>query len=63
MLFDGCNSMLDGKFDQAWKVVDAEFLHQMAAVRLDGFWRQKENFCSFGVRLAFNEELKNLTFP
>ena len=39
MLFDGCQPMLDGEFDKAWKVVDPELLHQMTAVGLDGFLR------------------------
>jgi hypothetical protein len=39
LLLYGCQAMLDGKFDQAGNIADAQFVHQPAAIGIDGFGR------------------------
>ncbi len=54
--------MLDGEFNQCRQVTDAQFLHQAAAVGVNGFGGKEEGFGYFRAGFAFDHQLQDLPF-
>ena len=54
--------MLDGKFYQSGQVTDAQFLHQAAAVGVNGFGGKEQDFGYFRAGFAFDHQLQDLPF-
>ncbi len=54
--------MLDGEFNQCRQVTDAQFLHQAAAVGVNGFGGKEEGFGYFRAEFAFDHQLQDLPY-
>ena len=54
--------MLNGKFYKTGEIVNAQFLHEMTTIGLNGFLRQEEKLGYLCVRFSFYEELQDFPF-
>ena len=54
--------MLNGKFYKTGEITDAKLLHEMTAIGLNGFLRQKEKLGYLCVRLSFYKKLQDFPF-
>ncbi len=59
-VFDGGQSVLDGKFYQAGNVPDSEFAHNPAAVGLDGLGGNVKDFGNFRAGFSIRNHLQYL---
>jgi hypothetical protein len=53
---------LDGKMDKLELTFNAQFLHDLVSVGLDGADAYTENVCNLSRRMAFCNQLKDLSF-
>jgi hypothetical protein len=54
--------MLNSELDETWNVVDAKLLHEPASVGFNTLGGKMEDIGDFLARLAFNDQLQDLSF-